>query len=358
VPRSIYGDYIASLIEPYCGSGDGGGSLEIVRDECLSLTEDAKGVTVQLKAGGAISADVAVLATGHPESAQASGCHADPWTPPPEAGVRPDDAILVLGTGLTMVDYVIALQLSGHRGPIFAISRRGLLPHVHRTVTPLVFDERDIPFGQSISKLTHWLRRQARDRVADGGDWRDVVDGIRPYTQRLWQSLTQRDRRRFLEHARPWWDVHRHRMAPAAAGRINAALGSGQLKVIAAKVVAIEERACGAHMRYRRRGGNDIESMDVAKIVECKTASELTPATENPLLQSLFERGAVRSDPLQIGLAVTPDCRVLSKDGLPSQRIYAAGPLTRAAFWEIVAIPDIRNQCAALAAGLRRQAIR
>jgi uncharacterized NAD(P)/FAD-binding protein YdhS len=28
------------------------------------------------------------------------------------------------------------------------------------------------------------------------------------------------------------------------------------------------------------------------------------------------------------------------------------GPLTRAAFWEIIAIPDIRNQCAALAARL------
>ncbi|MBA1993605.1 hypothetical protein HLX74_23725, partial [Escherichia coli] len=27
-------------------------------------------------------------------------------------------------------------------------------------------------------------------------------------------------------------------------------------------------------------------------------------------------------------------------------------PLTRAAFWEIIAIPDIRNQCAALAARL------
>jgi uncharacterized NAD(P)/FAD-binding protein YdhS len=29
--------------------------------------------------------------------------------------------------------------------------------------------------------------------------------------------------------------------------------------------------------------------------------------------------------------------------------MFAIGPLTRAAFWEIIAIPDIRNQCAALA---------
>jgi uncharacterized NAD(P)/FAD-binding protein YdhS len=35
--------------------------------------------------------------------------------------------------------------------------------------------------------------------------------------------------------------------------------------------------------------------------------------------------------------------------GVPSERLFAIGPVTRAAFWEIVAVPDIRNQCAALA---------
>jgi uncharacterized NAD(P)/FAD-binding protein YdhS len=39
--------------------------------------------------------------------------------------------------------------------------------------------------------------------------------------------------------------------------------------------------------------------------------------------------------------------------GVPSEWLFAIGPLTRAAFWEVIAIPDIRTQCAALGAPLR-----
>ena len=37
--------------------------------------------------------------------------------------------------------------------------------------------------------------------------------------------------------------------------------------------------------------------------------------------------------------------RDVNQDGSASRRLFAVGPLTRAAFWEIIAIPDIRNQC-------------
>jgi len=58
------------------------------------------------------------------------------------------------------------------------------------------------------------------------------------------------------------------------------------------------------------------------------------------------------SDPLRIGLDVASNCALINQDGSPSERLFAVGPLTRAAFWEIIAIPDIRNQCAELAAHL------
>ena len=50
-----------------------------------------------------------------------------------------------------------------------------------------------------------------------------------------------------------------------------------------------------------------------------------------------------------MGIDVASDCAVVTRRGLPSQRLFAVGPLTRAAFWEIIAIPDIRNQCVRLA---------
>ena len=61
-------------------------------------------------------------------------------------------------------------------------------------------------------------------------------------------------------------------------------------------------------------------------------------------------------DVLRVGLEVTGDCHLIDRDGHPSDRILAIGPVSRAAFWEITAIPDIRVQVAAVAARIAAQA--
>ena len=264
--------------------------------------------------------------------------------------VDKDATVLILGTGLTMVDYVLSQLRDGYKGPIVAISRRGLLSMAHRRVDPSRIDEADIPFGASTSRLLRWFRYQIDAHVAEGGDWRSVVDAIRPFTQRLWRELPLVSKRSFLEHARAWWDVHRHRMAPEVETRITQALADGRLALIGAKVTGIEPNAGGALVCYRRRGKNEITSMQVGKIVDCTGIVKDPRATTNPVVGSLFDKGLARVDPLHIGIEIDTDCAIINRDGLPSRRLFAVGPLTRAAFWEIIAIPDIRNQCAALAA--------
>jgi uncharacterized NAD(P)/FAD-binding protein YdhS len=197
-----------------------------------------------------------------------------------------------------------------------------------------------------------WFRHRIDAHVAEGGDWRSVVDAIRPFTQRLWRELPLASKRSFLEHARAWWDVHRHRMAPEVETRITQAIAAGCLALIAAKVTRIEPNADGAVVCYRRRGQNKITSMQVGKIVDCTGIVKDPRATTNPVVASLFDKGLARVDPLHIGIEIDTDCAIISRDGLKSRRLFAVGPLTRAAFWEIIAIPDIRNQCAALAAFL------
>jgi len=116
-----------------------------------------------------------------------------------------DATVLILGTGLTMVDYVLSLLRDGYKGPIVAISRRGLLSMAHRRVEPARIDEADIPFGASARRLLRWFRNRIDAHVVEGGDWRSVVDAIRPFTQRLWRELPPASKRNFLEHARAWW---------------------------------------------------------------------------------------------------------------------------------------------------------
>jgi uncharacterized NAD(P)/FAD-binding protein YdhS len=354
VPRRLYGDYIASLIEPLLAGTCAPRSLSIVQGECVEVGETNAGVRVRLADGRRLEGDLAIVATGHDPAVLRLACQADPWAPPAAAGIDRDATILILGTGLTAIDYVLTLLAEGHRGPVVAMSRRGLMAKAHRRVDPLRITESEVPFGASASALLHWLRRRIADHVDRGGDWRSVVDGIRPYTQRIWRELPPASRRRFLEHARAWWDVHRHRMAPEVEMRVMQALTQGRLSLMAAKLAGIEPNAEGAFVRYRRRGRPEIESLQVGAIVDCTGIVRDVGASTNPVLQSLLDQGLARPDRLRIGLDVGSDCALIGRDGMASRRLFAVGPLTRAAFWEIIAIPDIRNQCAELAGRLIR----
>ena len=349
VPRHTYGDYIASLIKPLVSRGDDHDGLRILSGECVAVHENTDGIVAKLASGAQLSADVAILATGHDSRTLPAACYADPWAPPSAASFEKDASVLILGTGLTMVDYVLSLLRGGHRGSIVAMSRRGLMPKAHRRVPPLRIEESQVPFGASTSHLLHWLRHLIEAERAQGSNWRSVIDGLRPFTQRLWRELPPDSRQRFLEHARAWWDVHRHRMAPEVEARIAKAVAEGRLTVIAAKALDISPNPAGATVRYRRRGQSGIEILQFGAVVDCTGIVKNPEATGNPVMRSLFDQGLARLDPLQMGIEVDPDCAIVNRFGSSSERLLAVGPLTRAAFWEIIAIPDIRNQCVQLA---------
>ncbi|WP_441236147.1 FAD/NAD(P)-binding protein [Bradyrhizobium sp. 930_D9_N1_4] len=354
VPRQTYGDYLAELIAPL-KARDGAQGLTIIRDECIAIQENASGVTVALAEGAPLTGTLAVLATGHDAAASRLPRHADPWASPADAGIDSNATVLILGTGLSMVDYVLSLLRHGHQGRIVAMSRRGLLPRAHRRVEAMRLGEGEIPFGARIGVLLSWFRRRIAIHVAEGGDWRSAIDAVRPFTQRLWQELPPESRRRFLEHARAWWDVHRHRTAPEVEARIAEALSTGRLTVIPGKLVTVVPNTDRALVRYRRRGRSELSELEIGAIVDCTGIVRDPGASSNPAVRSLLDAGHARIDPLRIGIDVTPDCAIVDRLGSPSRRLYAIGPLTRAAFWEIIAVPDIRQQCAELAARIRNR---
>jgi uncharacterized NAD(P)/FAD-binding protein YdhS len=356
VPRQVYGDYIVSLIKPFVSRGDEHDGLRILGGECVAVREDADGVVVDLASGARVTGDIAVLATGHDSRELPSSCYADPWAPPSTANFEKGSSVLILGSGLTVVDYALSLLQGGHRGPIVAMSRRGLIPKPHRRVPPLHIAETQIPFGARASELLRWLRQLVDDERALSGNWRSVVDGLRPFMQRLWRELPPDSRRRFLEHGRAYWDVHRHRMAPEIEARLAKAMADGRLTVMAAKALNITPNPAGASVLYRRRGYAKIESLQCGAIVDCTGIVKNPDTTTNPVIRNLFDQGLARIDPLRMGIEVTPDCAIVSRRDTPSQRLFAVGPLTRAAFWEIIAIPDIRDQCVQLAKRMVRNA--
>lgn len=337
VSRATYGDYMQDLLTPWRGGPD----LTLLKDEALRLRLEGRGVTLILASGRQIQGDRAILATGHAVPDATPGLD-NAWHF--DGGIDPEARVVIIGSGLSMIDQTLSLLKAGHRGRIISISRRGLLPLAHGTTLPCPTDA-EPPFGAEISWLLHWMRHIARQSEAGGGSWRDAVDGVRPHAHRLWRDMTIAQRRRFLRHAGSWWGVHRHRIPPASWNTILDALTRGQLELRRGRF----DGMANDHIRIRHPDGK-VEEVAANRVIDCRGILRDLETHGSPLIRDLLEQGVARMDPLRVGLDVTLHCHLIGQDGTIQQRIQAIGPVSRAAFWEITAIPDIRAQVAELAA--------
>jgi uncharacterized NAD(P)/FAD-binding protein YdhS len=79
--------------------------------------------------------------------------------------------------------------------------------------------------------LLRLIRSQVEAAADKGINWRAVIDSLRPVTQDIWRSLPIEEQRRFLRHARSYWDVHRHRVAPEIADLLDDMRSDGLVRL-------------------------------------------------------------------------------------------------------------------------------
>jgi uncharacterized NAD(P)/FAD-binding protein YdhS len=364
-PRRRYGDYLRELL----ADAERGACREVRverREEEAVRVVDAGNATqafVLTRGGARLPADAVVLAVGvnrpripsgtAPALLGHDGWVGDPWDHPRIDALSSAERVLIVGSGLTMVDVAITLA-NGTRGPhLFALSRRGVLPRGHRSTAPRRLAPYRPPAGPLTADGLAWhVERAALAEVAAGGDWRTVVDGVRPYTQQLWQALPLGEQARFLaRHARRW-EVHRHRMAPAVSDRLRELRAGGRLTLRAGSLQRLEPAGDDTiEVSYRAAG--TVERVRVDAVVNCTGPDPAPGADGDPLLTSLIEDGVARAGPLGLGLDTGPDGELRDCDGRPSSRIFTLGALRRGQLWETTAVPEIRRQAADLAALLR-----
>jgi uncharacterized NAD(P)/FAD-binding protein YdhS len=300
---------------------------------------------VSLADGSSFDCRALVLALGnfapHPHPALAglppSVHFADPW----KSGMTDDldkiDHVVLLGSGLTAVDVALSLDSAGYRGRITALSRRGLKPLSHAEIGPS-----PTPISEPQASGS-WLVRALRERAGIVG-WRAAVDELRPHTQHLWRRQDVQAQHRFLRHLRPYWDIHRHRLAPAAASRIAALEQEGRLAFVAGKLIGAEIDGNGASLTWRPRGREAIESLTANRIITCIGPEGDVGRVDDQLVRDLLAQGRICPDAHRQGLDVEHSGRVRNAAGKPQGNLFAVGPMTKGAFWEIVAVPDIRRQ--------------
>lgn len=347
VPRRLYGAYLEDVLRQAGQSRPG--RLVVRSEEAIAVRDGQAGIETVLDSGISLVSGSVVLAVGHetqPSRGRGIAVRVDSEQDTP----LPKDAeVMILGSGLSMVDAWVSLSEAEHRGPITVVSRNGLLPKGHKDVQPITIDAADIPFGANLPEFLTWFRSLVRHTEGKDGDWRSVVDGLRPYNQRIWQSWSKHSKRQFLRHLRPWWNVHRHRLPPDLHDRMVGAIARGQVRLVAGEFISVERHGTGVRAQMRRRGTRDRQTMDIARVYDCGGVSVDVQSSSNLVIRDLVANGRARPDELHIGLDVNEHCAVIDADGQASERLLVIGPLTRGRFFEIEAIPDIRVQAANLA---------
>lgn len=340
--RRLYGRYLQETLAATRQRGHG--EVELVEDEIERLTPSRHGWVLRGASGARIQVSGVVLACGNLPSVRPHDglVFSNPWREDALRGLNPSDAVVIVGTGLTMVDLVFGLQSTGFEGPIIAISRRGLLPHPH-AATPGAWPTPDFPLKtrQSATALLRAVRAELRLAARQGVCWRAVIDSLRPITSKLWHGLPVREQARFLRHARPYWDVHRHRLPPSSTAALADLRAVGRLRLLRGRIGNISCEAPGlAAVRITRAAGGEAQTIMAQRVIYATGVESIRSG--NGLLGTLLQEELASVDELALGLRVDSGLRVLDKTGQPVPALWALGPLVRGKFWECTAVPDIR----------------
>jgi uncharacterized NAD(P)/FAD-binding protein YdhS len=356
--REIFGRYVEAQIRPFLSNG----RVKHIAEAALNITRRAGKWEVISESGASYLADILVLATTHPPPSVPDAFEslrnndrliADSAQPGALDSIKETSDILIVGTGLTMADVVASLSARGHRGHITAVSRRGLLPRPH---DPKQSDPIGNFSGRELTALS--LLRDVRVAIREASDtgisWQAVIDAVRAQAQGFWPTLGLIEQRRILRHLRPFWDVHRFRVAPQVGRVIENRQKDGSLHVEAGHVVGAVRRddQLLVTLKLRRRQATTVK----ANFVVITTGpAHGTVISTSPHLASLNRAGLIAPDALGLGLACDRRGRALNAAGKAVSRLYIAGPLARGTFGELMGLPQVSEYAAFVADEIKRE---
>jgi uncharacterized NAD(P)/FAD-binding protein YdhS/predicted metal-dependent enzyme (double-stranded beta helix superfamily) len=362
LPRMWYGEYVRETLVAAAADAAPYGELQVVFDEVRRVARrPADGWLVHMQHGKSQRAAAVVLAIGHRPPSDPFGKRwtgprtrfiADPWRVFAMNVVRPDEPVVILGSGLTAVDAVLSLAHPQRTAPITIFSRRGLLPHSHAAapsqpvdLAPLVAQLTAAPGGVRAIDLLRGLRKIAKQQGSKL-EWRALVDGVRPHTAKLWQTMTPAERQVFLTRLRPFWEVHRHRMALSIAERFGELRDCDWIHRVAGRVVSVHGETDSARLIVARRGDDKIVEIDARWVVNCTGPAPSNNAASNPAVGSLLVDGWLQPDALGLGVETAADGVAIDRHGREVPDLFIVGTLRKPAVWESTAVPELRGQAA------------
>ena len=353
-PRRLYGQYLQDVLKQALRPGDAS-RLSHIRAEAIEASADGTGARLALSDGMTVRAEKVVLALGNPASCPTPSLlrrgledrwHLSPWLGDALRVRFPGERILLLGTGLTAVDAVLALHNQETSCQVYMLSRRGILPKIHNLRGPV----EALPILRNRGNL-RLMMKEVRGHIEAARQedlcWRAIVDGLRPVSNDIWEELSAEDRRRFVRHLKKYWEPHRHRMASEICERLDGYKASGKLQILAGR---LQGSSSGPFTQLRvalKSGGEQV--LDVDRIISCTGIQENYRDSPRPLIRSLIQNGLARANDLGMGFQTDGQGALMDATMSPSSVFYTLGPPRRGELFETTAVPEIRTQAEALA---------
>ena len=349
VPRSAYGAWLRHELDRAVANG----RVSLCTQTVSAVIPTGDFVRISVAGDGTRTASVAVLCLGNQQPRPLSNTPAngrivaDIWAPGALASIPATAPVLIVGTGATGIDALLELHHRRHQGTIYLLSRRGLLPLIDAPPKPYALTRPIVGNPPRLRQTVRLLRQEAEQAAAAGHAWQSVVDAFRADLTALWTGLSPAERGRFLRHLRPYWLIHRHRLAPDIADLLSRLQAEKRVVIVRGRLRGARPEGDGLIADIAAHG-SEPASLPVGWLVNCTGPEEDVRRLDDPLVLHLLSSGTARPGAFGVGLDVDGEARLCRADGAPQSRLFVLGSATRGRFGEVTSAPQIRRRAAAL----------
>ena len=319
--------------------------LDVIRAVATACVADKSRFLITLDRAAPLIADVVILATSYGAKRASDLGALAPYGRLPSKRLTTAKSIVLIGSGLTMVDVLLSARRDGFLGKAIVVSRHGQLPRAH-AAKGVIPQQIEVPQFRRLSSLTAAVRIACEAAEAHGSPWQGIINGVRASLQTTWQSLPGEDQARFLRHLRPFWDTHRHRLPLDVHEQLRREFDHGRAALVRGRVISVERQRETFLVSLKRTAAATAQVLETDLAFDCTGHK---PDLSSPLLRNLLKQGLARPDAHHLGIAVRPNGQVLGPDHV-TRHLFAVGPLCQGSIWEITAVPEIVRQANAAAA--------
>ncbi|MCU0352700.1 MAG: FAD/NAD(P)-binding protein [Cytophagales bacterium] len=362
VPRMIYGHYVQQTWQTALRNKPEAVSVAVHQAQAEVVTPENPGIRIKLDPGSEIVAGKAVLALGNfsptdpvavqPEWVEENRYVPNPWTQRAYDSLASLQNLLLIGSGLTALDVIMAACKQGFRGKFHLVSSHGRLPLPYTDANYGSEPTRSAAFLSANPTVRELIAYFKQERYRRQGNWQAVMRALRPLVPTIWQKMPLPEKKLFLLRVSSIWNVHRHRVSEQVIRTVGLLRQTGRLFNYKGRVTSLHRDQ--ATMKVQVRNGQGHRCLSADRVINCTgPCSDIERiARTDSLIRSLLQTGSARPDALRMGFDATPDGQLLDAVGNPSPFLYTLGPPMKGILFECTAVPEIREQAQVLATRL------